>query len=119
MTPLVHLGPVHVALAASLIPVNGLLSVWLGLGLEKKIAVTVVRTLVQLLVLGYVLVSVFAWGRPEIVLLLAMTLMAGREAIRRVQRTTRGIYLTAVVSMFGGCWFAALLGSGVIIGVDP
>ena len=52
-----------IALAAALIVVNGALSVALKLDLERKLAWAAVRTVVQLLLIGYVLGWVFAFDR--------------------------------------------------------
>jgi putative ABC transport system permease protein len=50
----------QVGVAALLILVNGALSVGLGLGLERRLAWAAVRTVVQLLAIGFVLQWVFA-----------------------------------------------------------
>lgn len=121
MTGPLPLGPLQLALAAALIAVNGLLSLWLGLGLERRLAIASARTVVQLLLLGFVLAPVFAWDRIEVVLLLcvAMTLLAGREAIRRVDRRYRGMYGGAVLAMAVGGGGTALIGTAVVVGVEP
>jgi len=118
---LIHLGAGHVAAAAVLILVNGLLSLWLGLGVERRLAIASVRTVVQLLVLGYVLVPVFAWDSPWLVLGLGlvMTVLAGREAVKRSDHAYRGIQWAAFTSLLVGCGATALLGTSVIIGVEP
>ena len=45
----------QVGVAAALILVNGALSIGLGLGLERRLAWAAVRTVVQLLAIGFVL----------------------------------------------------------------
>ncbi|KND55688.1 YbbL ABC transporter ATP-binding protein [Candidatus Paraburkholderia kirkii] len=52
-----------IGLAAALIVVNGTLSVALDLGLERRLLVGAIRTVVQLLLIGYVLGWVFAFDR--------------------------------------------------------
>ena len=76
----IDLGPAAIAGAAALVLVNGALSVWLQLGLGRKILVAAARTLVQLLCLGLVLQWVFDeadWPKHQ-------ARLAAREATRRV-----------------------------------
>ncbi len=79
-------------LAAMLIVVNGALSVALNLGLERKLLIAAVRTVVQLLLIGYVLGWVFAFNRWYVVLPLMalMTVIAGLAASDRGRRTYAG-----------------------------
>jgi putative ABC transport system permease protein len=87
MTPIL-LTPGDLAVAASLILVDGALSVILGLRLHRQIAVASVRLVVQLLLVGYVLRAVFSLGSPVVTLLivLLMTLVAAREVGARTER---------------------------------
>jgi len=80
MTPIL-LTPSDLALAALLLVADGVLSIILGLGLHKRLAVAGARMVVQLLLVGYVLRLVFASGHPAITLLLimVMALVATRE----------------------------------------
>lgn len=73
---------IDIGLAAALIVVNGALSVALNLGLERKLLVAAVRTIVQLLLIGYVLGWVFAFNRWYVVLplMVVMTVIAGFAA---------------------------------------
>jgi hypothetical protein len=68
-----------VAIAALLIVVNGVVSVALKLDLERKLAWAAVRTVVQLLAIGYVLGWVFRYDHWFVVLplMIVMTLIAG------------------------------------------
>ena len=115
------LGWLQLGGAASLIVINGMLSVWLGLGLERRLAIASVRTVVQLLLLGFVLVPVFAWSSPlpVLALCLVMMLLAAREAVRRTSRGYRGAGASAFVALLIGAGGSAVLGSAVIIGVEP
>ena len=49
-----------------------MLSFWLGLGLERRLAVASARTAVQLLLMGWLLTPIFGWNSPALVALLAM-----------------------------------------------
>ena len=58
----------QLAIATSLILISGLISLVLGLGLERRLALASVRTVVQLLLVGKVLEgsgidSIAYWGR--------------------------------------------------------
>jgi len=121
MTGPIPLGLPELAAAASLILVNGLLSLWLGLGLEKRLLVASVRTVVQLLILGAILVPVFRWEHPGPVVAMGMlmVMLAAWEAIRRTARRFRGMYGAALTSMLVGAGGTALLGTAAIVGVDP
>jgi putative ABC transport system permease protein len=77
------LTPVDLALAALLLAVNGALSVALGLGLERNLAVAAVRMVVQLCAVGLVFGFVLAQTSPAWTALavLAMVLVAGQELL--------------------------------------
>jgi len=117
----IPLSGLQLGMAAALVLVNGALSVWLGLGLERKLAVASVRTVVQLLLVGVVLAPVFSWQRPGPVLavILGMVVLAGREAARRSSRRYRGMLGASVLAMLVGAGGTALLGVGVIVGAEP
>lgn len=115
------IAPWQLAVAASLILVNGLLSVWLRLGMEKRLVVAALRTVVQLTLLGFVLAPVFTWNHPAPVLALGllMVALATREAIRRSERTHRGVYGSVFLALLLSCGTTAVLGADVIVGVRP
>ncbi len=52
MTGPIELGLWQIGAAAALVLINGILSVWLRLGLERKLLVASVRSVVQLGLLG-------------------------------------------------------------------
>jgi len=85
MTDYVTLGYGDLALASVFVLLNGGLSIWLGLGLERKLAVAAVRMFVQLSLVGLLLKALFALGSPLAVaaLLVFMMLFAGREVRAR------------------------------------
>ncbi len=98
----------QVGLAALLIVINGLLSVFLRLGLERSLLVAAVRTVVQLLLVGLILHWVFGLeGWVAVVGLLAvMTLIAGFTAVQRAERPYPGIWLDTLVSIWASSWLA-------------
>ena len=117
----IDIGPLSLAGAAALVLLNAVLSIWLRLGLGKQLLVASARTIVQLAVLGYVLVPIFAWEAPWGVLgiCVAMVILAAREAMRRTRRGYRGVALATFASLLLGAGLTAVLATAVFIGVDP
>lgn len=109
------------ALAASLIGVHGLLSLSLGLGIERRLLVAATRAVVQLLLVGLVLVRVFAWSNPWLVLALClgMVVLASRAAVARSARSARGVPMAALLSLLVAAGSTATLGTGGLLGVEP
>ena len=97
---------VQVGLAALLILINGFLSVWLRLGLERSLLVASLRTIAQLLLIGFVLQWVFHVDRWYVVLLIlaVMTLIAGVTAVQRNRRRYQGIWVDTILSMWVSSW---------------
>jgi len=110
-----------VAIAALLIVVNGALSVALKLDLERKLALAAVRTIVQLLAIGYVLGWVFSHPRWFIVLplMIAMTLIAGVSGAQRGARTYSGQRVDSILSIWAGSWLVAAVGLFAVIRIHP
>jgi putative ABC transport system permease protein len=110
-----------VGVAALLIFVNGALSVLLKLDLERKLAWAALRTVVQLLAIGYVLGWVFRFDRWYAVLPLMalMTLIAGFAGAQRGSRTYRGQRADSVVSIWVSAWLVAAVGLFVVIRIRP
>ncbi|MGH2392775.1 MAG: ABC transporter permease [Candidatus Limnocylindria bacterium] len=111
----------QVAVAALLILVNAGISLALGLGMERRLLVAAVRTIIQLALIGLVLDRVFALGRVGIVLALmtVMVLVAGVAAVRRTERRYPGVWLNAVVSMWVSSWLITAVALFGIVRVRP
>jgi len=92
MTGYVALGYGDLALASGFLLLNGILSIWLGLGLERRLAVAAVRMFVQLSLVGLLLKTLFALGSPWAVAALIgfMLLFAGREVRARQEARIKG-----------------------------
>lgn len=103
----VELSSFDVALAAALIVINGLISVGLGLRLERALLIASIRTIVQLALIGLLLESVFAASQWYVVLALitVMTVIAGISAVGRTERSYRGCYADSLIAMFCSSWF--------------
>lgn len=111
------------ALAATLILINGLLSVAFRLGLERTLFINAVRMTVQLMAIGFVLKFIFVQTSPlwTLGLGLCMVLLAGREALARQTRRFKGWWaygLGASTLLFVGL-LAILFGVGVLIRPEP
>jgi putative ABC transport system permease protein len=117
----INLGFIDLAIAALLVVVNGAMSVALSLGLERKLLWASVRTVVQLLAIGYVLAWVFRFDRWYVVLALAavMTLVAGLAAGDRGTRTYAGRRLDSVASIWISSWLVAAVGLFAVIRIQP
>lgn len=108
-----------VGIAAALIVLNGAISVVLSLGLGRKLALAAVRTVVQLLAIGYVLGWVFGHAHWYVVLPLAalMTAVAGFAGAARGKRFYAGQRLDSVAAIWLSSWLVAAVGLFGVIGV--
>ncbi len=121
MSQTIALGWIDLVVATSLVLVAGAISVALRLGLEKRLAVASIRTIVQLGLLGYVLRWVFGHDTPWPVLawIAVMIGTAGRAAVARASRRYGRIHLDAFVTLALTALATTFTVTSVIIGVDP
>ncbi len=106
----IALQPWQVALATALILICGVISLILRLGMERRLFVAAVRTVLQLWLVGLVLDWIFKPNQPWSVVLamaLVMTFIAGLSAVRRNERRYAGIWFDSVVSMWASSWLVA------------
>lgn len=89
---MVELSVADLVAGACLVLVAGIVSIALRLGLEKSLAVASLRTVVQLLLVGYILKALFeVEGFPILAgVMILMVLAASREAVHRPSRRFRG-----------------------------
>ncbi len=92
------LTPQDLVLSAALVVFDGILSFGLRLGLHRQLAIAATRMVVQLLLVGEVLRTVFALRSPAVTLLLIvlMVLAAAREVATRPQRRLPGLANLAI-----------------------
>jgi putative ABC transport system permease protein len=116
-----NLSAMDMAIAASLILINGLLSLALKLGLGRQLMLAAVRTVVQLLAIGYVLGWVFEHHYWYVVLPLMclMTLIAGASAAGRGRRTYAGQRADSILSVWVSSWLVTAVGLFVVIRIHP
>ena len=90
----IALSDLDLVLAALLVVLNGALSLALQLRLERKLAIATLRMIVQLLLVGLVLETLFSLASPLWTGLaaLAMLLFAGREIVARQERPLTGLW---------------------------
>lgn len=120
MSELTELGFWQVGLAASLIVVSAAVSLLLRLDLERRLLLAAVRTLVQLLAVGFVLQWLFTHGQPFVVaVMVVMTVIAGLAAVGRCDRRYRGILLDSVLSVWVSAWCITAIAVAVVIQPRP
>jgi len=120
---IISLGALDLALAASLLLLLALVSVLLSLDLEKKLLLSGLRTIIQLLLIGQVLRVLFANANPWwiICMALVMLLVAVREVRARQQRRLKGIsgYWISTFSIFISSFTVTFLALTVMVHVRP
>jgi len=106
------------AMAASLILINGLLSFAFRLGLERTLLIAALRMTVQLMAIGFVLKFIFTQTSPLWTLGLGalMVMFAGREAMARQTRRYKGWWAYGLGT--ATLLFVGLLGVLFGVGVD-
>ena len=121
MTGFIELGPLQLAMASLLVVAAGVVSIVLRLGVERRLAVAALRTVIQLGLLGLILERVFAVRNPVLVvaLLVLMTVFAAREAVGRSSRRYRGILIDAWLTMAATCLTVGGVVTHFVVGVDP
>jgi putative ABC transport system permease protein len=111
----------QVALATSLILINGALSAVLRLGLGRRLLLAALCCVVQLLLIGLVLEWVFRVNRWYVVvaLMVLMTVVAGVSAIRRTHVRYPGIWVSSIVSVWASAWLMAAIALFAVVPVKP
>ncbi|MEW8043809.1 MAG: iron export ABC transporter permease subunit FetB [gamma proteobacterium symbiont of Phacoides pectinatus] len=120
---LIRLTPQDLAVAALLILLTAALSRRLRLGVEGRLVWAGGRSIVQLLLLGVVLKTLFAQANPLLIGLLALFMLAvaGYEVMARQQRRFSGAWGIGIgtLSMFVSSFSLTLLATRLVIGVEP
>lgn len=120
---IISLSPFDLSMAAVLVVVLAFISLILKLGIASSIIIAAIRTVVQLLLIGLVLKTLFAYVDLLWVALLSifMLLLAGREVMARQQRRFGGLwgYGLGTLSMFISSFTLTVYALIVIVGTDP
>ena len=120
---MIQLTPGDLAIAAGLLLVLGGLSIQSRLRMEKQLLVAAVRTVVQLLLIGTVLKSLFSSSQPGLVagVAVVMLLAAGREVRARQKRPVKGLpgFALGTGAMFLSSFSVAVVALTVIVQPSP
>src|SRR5579884_716235 len=117
----IELGYTQVLIAAALIVINGAISLALRLGLERSLLWAAVRTVVQLLLIGYVLQWVFSASQWYwvVALMILMTLAASHAASSRSPRRYAGLLADSTLAVWLSSWVITAMALFVIIRIHP
>ena len=115
------LGTFDLVVAGGLVLLAGIVSVAMGLGLGRRLAMAALRTVVQLILIGYTLQWIFGLDSAPLVMawLALMILAAGRAAVQRPVRWYRGVLAHAWLTLLISATLTTFSVTGAIIGVDP
>ena len=97
------------------------ISHWQKLGLAQRLVIGAIRTVVQLMLVGYVLVYIFALDRWYLVgvALLCMLLVATKAAVNRQFRASRTLLMITGVAMLLASGLTLLYISTLVVRVTP
>jgi putative ABC transport system permease protein len=119
----ISLSVLDLSIAASLLILLSAASLFMNLGLERRMLLGGVRMVIQLLLIGQVLRFLFADANPWWIacMSLVMLMVAAREVRVRQKRRLRGFsgYLTGTASMFVSSFSVTFLALTVMIQVHP
>lgn len=119
----ISLSPLDLSIAAGLVLCLALTSFAMRLEIGRRLLISAFRTTVQLLLVGFVLKTVFDHAHPLWLSLIGLVMLtvAGREVMGRQTRRFRGGWGFGIgaVSMFISSFSITLLALTVIISVDP
>ena len=119
----ISLSTFDLSMAALLIILLAILSLFLKLDLASRIIIAAIRTVIQLLLIGLVLKALFAQVNLFFItiLSLSMLLIAGREVMARQQRRFGGLwgYGLGTMSMFVSSFALTIYALIVVVGTEP
>ena len=121
MSSVIELSLFKMGVSLSLVGVALLVSLRIGLGLERTLLWATFRTIVQLVAAGYVVHALFALNAPVPVLavLLVMLAVAGWTATAHQPLSRRALYPVAVLSLLLGAGFTIFMVVNIIVGTTP
>ncbi|KAI8923691.1 hypothetical protein BC831DRAFT_428656 [Entophlyctis helioformis] len=117
-----ELGWANVGIASLLLVVNGLISIYFGLGLEVDIIVAALRCIVQLTLLSVALEPVFAVNQPLPVFAIAslLVLIACSEVYySRTAYRHQYMFFSVLVSIMASTFMTGFIGNAFAIQADP
>lgn len=122
-SPVADVSWLDLTLAAGLILIAVGISRWQNLGLVKDLIIGAVRSLVQLILVGYVLIYIFAADRwyVTLVALLVMLIVAAHAAVKNRENKSvdRKLQWLTGAAMLIGSAFTLVYVTTLIVHVDP
>lgn len=96
------IGPSQIFISLLLVIVCVLISLFLGLKLEKKISLAVIRSTIQVAALGYILKFIFTKNVPLtfFIVFAVMLIVATWTSIKRPSKPYTGIFSVSFISIF-------------------
>ena len=109
------LTPLDLAISASLVLVDAVISIVLRLKLQRQLVIAAFRMVIQLVMIGFVLRFVFALNNPAatLIIITLMILIAGREVAARPEKRFHGLATQAIGA--SSVAFATLLTAGLAL----
>ncbi len=119
--PIVDISWLDLTLAGGLILIAMGISRWQGLDLARDFVIGAIRTVVQLVLVGYVLVYIFALDRWYLVMaaLLVMLVVATWTAVGRQERPTRNLLGITGAAMLLGSGLTLLYVGAAVVQMEP
>jgi putative ABC transport system permease protein len=118
---MIYLSTTDLAISAALVLVAGTVSLVMKLGLERRLLIAMVRTVIQLFILGYSLKIVFGLDSPWVLLplVLFMVGVAARAAIKRSTYTFKGAVGLSFLTLAACGLITTFAVTGAVLRVDP
>ncbi len=115
------LSSLQLGIASLLLLLNAALSVRFQLGIGKRLLTAAVRTVVQLTLLGYILVPVFATHNLWLTLGLGllMVALAAREVLSRGKLSYRGAPIDSLIALSFAAAVSLFVGTQCVIQLEP
>ncbi|KAI8388735.1 uncharacterized protein BYT42DRAFT_245001 [Radiomyces spectabilis] len=113
---------VNIAAASGFILINGVISLLLGLKLEKSLFIAAIRCLVQLTIMGYILEDVFRARQPGLVFLMSFVLiiLGSYETVyNKAKQSYPGMFLSVLLSTGCSTLLIGVIGSKWAMAQSP
>jgi putative ABC transport system permease protein len=118
---LVDLSYIDLAIGLALMLIVAGLSRWEELKLEYEIAIAAIRTLLQLLAVGYVLKYIFSLNKPALIILavVVMIMVAARTVTGRQKKKTKGLSFLVAFAMSVGSGISLFVATQIMLQIRP
>ncbi len=117
----IHIDTIRLMLATFLVVIAGIVSLGFRLKMEKRLAIAAVRTVVQLMIIGVLLRTIFqldnVWGILGLATL--MTFIAGGAAVGRLSLQTDGLRKITFLTLFVCGLATTFFVTKIVVGVQP